>query len=125
MQKDDATWLRIAYVVFGLILAYTASKAMATLGIQTGWSDKFSWFPALEYVVSIVLAVGILVLMARDQGRHTYFLDSIAELRKVTWPSFVDTRRMTIVVCIVVGIFSMILSAFDFIWGKMLGWLLA
>lgn len=125
MQKDDATWLRIAYVVFGLIVGYTASKAMTTVGVQTGWGDKYSWFPAVIYISSILSAVLFVFFLAKDQERHKYFLDSIGELRKVTWPSFIDTRRMTIVVCVVVGIFSMILSAFDFVWAKMLGWLLA
>jgi len=43
----------------------------------------------------------------------------------VTWPSMPDTRRMTLIVCVVVGIFAVILAVFDLVWAKILGLLIA
>ena len=125
MQKDDATWLKIAYVISALIIGYTTMKAMGTLGIQSGWGQRYEWFPMLSMAVSV--AVGVLGVwsLQNNKERHEYFLASIAEIRRVTWPSFMDTRRMTIVVCVVVGIFAAILAVFDFLWAEILKQLLA
>ena len=59
-----------------------------------------------------------------DKDRDDYFLQAIAELRKVTWPSVAETKQKTIVVCVVVGVFAVILAVFDLVWTKALGLLL-
>jgi preprotein translocase subunit SecE len=64
-------------------------------------------------------------LLRRSKERNEYFLDAIGELRKVSWPSSADTKRLTMVVCVVVGIFSVILMVFDIVWAAMLKYLLA
>ena len=126
MQKDDAFWLRAAYIVFGSIMAYTAWKAVTMLGIQTGWLERYDeWFPVAGSIASVGIGALIVWAFARKKDRHEYFKASIGELRKVSWPSFIDTRRMTIVVCVVVGIFACILAVFDFAWSKILRMLLA
>lgn len=126
MNKDDSTLLQISYVVFALLLAFVFWSALQTLGIQTGWADRYDeWYPMFATAISLVGAVASVWGLNRNSDRRDYFLASIAELRKVTWPSYLDTRRMTIVVCIVVGVFSVILALFDFLWSKILGVLLA
>lgn len=122
MKKDDAFYLRLAYVIFAGLLAFTFYKALGTVGIQTGLSEKFDeLFQPASLVLSLLAgALGVLYL-ARDKERHEYYLASVAELRKVTWPGFLDTRRMTIVVCIVVGVFALVLAAFDLLWAELLG----
>jgi len=43
--------------------------------------------------------------------------DIIAELRKVTWPSFQETRYLTIVVAIVAVAMGLFLGAVDLLFG--------
>lgn len=125
MQKDDATWLKIAYAGFALIAGYVAWKAFGTIGLQTGLSQRISAYPAISMAGTILIAVGLTWYLMKDPERHDYFLLSIGELRRVTWPSFIDTRRMTIVVCVVVGIFAVILAVFDYAWAEVLKLLLS
>lgn len=121
MTKDDATWLKMSYIIFALIVGFVVSRAIDTIGVQTGWSDRYSeWFPTFSILASVAIGALSALWLGRDQSRHDYFLASIAELRKVTWPTALDTRRMTIVVCVVVGIFAIILAVFDFVWAKAL-----
>jgi len=125
MTKDDATWLRIAYVVFAGLIAFTLWRAADTIGVQTGWTDRYSEFYApVSSLMAVAFAALITVALGREKERHEYFLAAITELRKVSWPSMPDTRRMTIVVCIVVGVFAVILALFDLLWAKALGLLL-
>ena len=126
MTKDDAWWLRTFYISFGLLLGFAFWKFVHTIGVQTGWLERYeSSFGPAAFAISVVAAVASAWYLASDKNRHEYLLASIGELRKVTWPSMVDTRRMTIIVCIVVGIFAVILAVFDFVWSKALALLLA
>jgi len=125
MSKDDATWLSVAYVVFLLLTAFVAYRALETVGIQTGWIERFEWFNYAATAISVLVGVGITLGLRSSAERNEYFLSSITELRKVTWPSWADTKRMTIVVCVVVGIFAVIVGVFDLIWAKALKLLIA
>ncbi|WP_165772572.1 preprotein translocase subunit SecE [Tepidiforma thermophila] len=53
--------------------------------------------------------------MKRLQPR--FVADIIAELRKVTWPSFQETRYLTIVVAIVAVVMGLFLGAVDLLFG--------
>ncbi len=121
MGKDDATWLNICYVLFALIAAFVGYKAVATIGIQLGWTERYDeWFPLFNNVMGILIgAVSVLWLRASIERRE-YHLSAVGEVRKVTWPSFEDTKKMTLIVAVVVAIFSVILSIFDIIWAKIL-----
>ncbi len=125
MSKDDATWLNVAYVTFLLISAYLAYQAIELVGIQTGWVERFDWFGYAATVAGGAAGIAAAWFLRSDAERHEYFLSAIAELRKVSWPTWPDTKRMTVVVCIVVGIFAVIVGIFDLIWAKALKSLLA
>ncbi len=120
MGKDDATWLNGAYVVFLLLIAYVVFKAVELAGIQTGWGERYEWFGYAAKALALVGGVAATWALRQDAERHEYFLSSIAELRKVTWPNWNDTKRMTVVVCVVVGIFAVIVGVFDLVWAKAL-----
>jgi len=86
MSKDDATWLNVAYVVFLVLAAYVGFKAIETLGLQTGWVERFEWFSIVSTLGGVVIGIIATVIVRTDAERHEYLLSSIAELRKVTWP---------------------------------------
>jgi len=125
MNKDDSYWLKLAYVAFAALTAFTLFKAFGTLGVQTGWADRFDeWYQPVATTASILLGIGAALYLRSKKERDEYFLAAIGELRKVTWPSMPDTRRMTLIVCIVVGVFAIILAVFDFIWARIFGLLI-
>ncbi len=124
MQKDDATWLKLSYVVSALLSSFVMWKFFQTLGIQFNWLDKYSWFQSAAVLVSLLIGSAVVLWLKSDKERDEYFLQAIAELRKVTWPSMAETKQKTIVVCVVVGVFAVILSVFDLVWTKALGLLL-
>jgi preprotein translocase SecE subunit len=121
MGKDDATWLKIFYGFFGLLLAYIAYKAIYTLGVQLNWIDKYDHlFPVANNLAAFILGLLGLFWLQNSPSRREYHEATIGEVRKVTWPSIPDTKKMTVIVVIVVAIFSVILSIFDLLWYKAL-----
>lgn len=121
MTKDDATWLNICYVIFAGIVAYIGFKAIETVGVQAGWIERYdAWYPLVSRVVALVLGAGASFWLWSSKERREYHLAAIGEVRKVNWPSMPDTKRMTIVVVVVVAVFAVILAVFDIAWSKIL-----
>jgi preprotein translocase subunit SecE len=53
-----------------------------------------------------------------------YFREMAAELRKVTWPTRQEARKLTTVVVIVVVITAIALGVVDYIFSRFIGWLI-
>ena len=120
MSKDDGTWLDFCYIVFGLLVAYIGYKAIYTVGIQTGWVERFDWFPTLNNVFGVAVGASVAIWIRMSVEKRTFHLAAVNELRKVKWPTLEDTKKMTMIVAVVVAILSVILSVFDIIWSKAL-----
>src|SRR5690606_21437663 len=89
MGKDDQTWLRIAFVVFFLLMTYIGHSAAKMLGIQMGWFERYdSWYPLAQLAFGLAVGGGLTLYLNSDPERKEYYLASIAELRKVSWPSW-------------------------------------
>jgi len=125
MGKDDLTWLNISYVLFALVAAFVGYKAVGTLGVQLGWTERYdTWFPLFNNIAAIVLGASGTLWLRSSMLRREYHLSAIGEVRKVSWPSLEDTKKMTLIVAVVVAIFSVILSIFDVVWAKILQFVL-
>jgi len=53
-----------------------------------------------------------------------YLQESNAELRKVNWPTRQEARQLTILVLVVVAISSAVLGTLDYVFSKLIGWIL-
>lgn len=53
-----------------------------------------------------------------------YFAETIGELRKVNWPTRREAWYLTIIVLVVVGIMSIILGSFDWVYSELFEWIL-
>jgi preprotein translocase SecE subunit len=126
MQKDDSTWLRTAYALTAVIIAFVFWKAFMFTGLKIGMLEQNeAAFNVGSVLGSIVISGLIVWWIAGNTERHDYLLASIGELRKVHWPSWESTKKLTMIVVIVVAIFSGILTVFDMAWAKVLKLLLA
>lgn len=125
MPKDDATWLNVAYIAFGALSAFFLFKAFELVGLQTGILEAYEWFNPASTVGAIIGGAALAFFIKSSPERHDYYLSSIGELRKVAWPTWPDTKRMTLIVVVVVSIFAVIVSIFDIFWAKALRLLIA
>lgn len=125
MAKDDHFWLMVSYITGALIFSYVYWLAFEAVGIQTDFLELYDWYRGSAIAGSLLLGALTIYFVSRDKDREEYFLNSIGELRKVTWPSLEDTRKMTIIVCVVVAIFAGILFVFDVVWARVLKLIIA
>jgi preprotein translocase SecE subunit len=126
MQKDDATWLRTALSVWACLTAFVFWKLFLFVGLKFGWVERFeAGFQVGSLITSIICGIVVTFMIGQDKERHDYLLASVGELRKVHWPDWENTKKLTIIVCVVVAIMSAILTVFDMAWTKILKLLLA
>lgn len=121
MVKDDGYWVNVAYIAGFLILFYVYYQLLQSVGLTTGWLERYSsWYNIVSTLGGAVLSALSVWAYVKPAARREHHRHVIAELRKVTWPSAANTKKMTWVVVIVVAIFSVILGAFDFVWSWLL-----
>ncbi len=53
-----------------------------------------------------------------------YFRESVAELRKVTWPTREEATRLTIIVLVVLLVTSAIMGLLDFLFTRLIAFIL-
>lgn len=61
----------------------------------------------------------------QQKGLAKWWRETQGELRKVNWPTTKDALQMTRVVLIVMVVMSALFGIFDFLFSRLLGWILA
>jgi len=54
-----------------------------------------------------------------------YFRETLAELKKVTWPMRQEATKLTIIVLIVVGLMSALLGTLDYVFSRVIGFIIS
>ncbi len=125
MEKDDDKVLTFCHLAVAAIIFMITGRALDALGVSTGWSDRYEqWYGTVNTVLSIILAMAVVWYVRSKADWREYHLAAIAELRKVKWPSFDETKKMTRIVVVVVGIFGLVVAAFDYFWAWCLSYVL-
>jgi preprotein translocase subunit SecE len=116
-----ARYVNLPFVAIGLALYIILGELFgAVLGIF-GSSTNFQVLGAnfrLANLVAMVVAIGVAVWLRRNEKVHAYAMEVGSELSKVTWPTWKDTKRATLVVIITTLVISAILGLMDLIWGE-------
>ena len=55
----------------------------------------------------------------------TWWIDTLGELRKVSWPTLPQARRLSIIVLVTMFAMAILLGGLDWIFSKLIGWIVA
>lgn len=66
----------------------------------------------LPTAIAAALTVGLIYYLYRRKDAYSYLSEVVIELKKVTWPSWNETKRSTLIVIV----FTLLLSVF--LWGS-------
>jgi preprotein translocase subunit SecE len=111
----------IGYVVLGIpaglfleqvfLKVFGAFTALQPL--TTSWGDSdWNWCRVLGLGIAAVTCI----LLWKRPKTHDASLEIASELRKVSWPSFAETRAATIAVIVASIISALLLGFFDLFW---------
>lgn len=102
-----------AAAISGLTLHLLIKSFAGAFGIVARLADS----DMVRHGLPVVFGLVLFAMLQFNPRVLTWGEDVVMEIRKVVWPSRKDTTAMTIVVCIMVLISSLIVTSFDFVSG--------
>jgi preprotein translocase subunit SecE len=119
-------FVNIAYVLVGLLVWVISARFL-------GWFFDLVWAnfdrPLIGADFSRTDLMGLVVggaagvALKMNESVNTWALEVANELRKVTWPTWAETKLSTVVVIVTSIVVSAILGLFDAVWGVVTTWL--
>ena len=91
------------------------------IGLSVYGNSYYSLEPLLYRVLGVLVLVSLatLILITTDQGKEALqlILDSRTEIRRVIWPTRIETTQTTLIVIVAITIAGLILWGLDSIFG--------
>ncbi len=115
--EQPKRYVAIFYVLAALALGTFVGKVLELAMGAARWNDPeiiFDW--KVSTVVGFAVAAVVAFLVWRIPKTQQTSLEVALELRRVTWPTWRETRAATIAVVVASLIASVILGIFDFAW---------
>lgn len=113
----------IAYVVLAFTLAMFLTRITSLILGAVRINDT-SFFGIAELsissIVGFVIAATAGILLWTNPRTHGASIDIATELKRVTWPSFAETRVSTVAVIVASVVAALILFVFDFFSSKIM-----
>ena len=112
---EVSRYVNLCYAIGFLLAVVTFNKAVEAV------FEGFERLPdigivgntiTLTNVIAVGLSAALMVYLWKREDYRTYLSEVILELKKVTWPTWDETKRGTLVVIL----FTVVLSAF--LWGS-------
>ena len=115
----ERKYVQLMFLAGGMLLAYI-------LVMTTDWLWGYFAKPPRMTVNGIGIVIGAVAtwLLWRHRQTQQSATETVAELRKVTWPTRKETSQATVVVIVTVIIASIVLQIFDAIWSRVTSYIL-
>ncbi len=117
-----ARYVNLSFVVIGLALYLVLGEVIGALLKIFGSSTNMQILGAnfrLSNLLAMIIAITAAIWLRRNEKVHTYAMEVGSELSKVTWPTWKDTKRATIVVIVTTLVIASILGLLDLAWGAL------
>ncbi len=113
----------VFYVAAAFLIGIFLTKVIGTALNQAGINDPpldlgFIQLGSLSRIIGFAIAIVAAVVVWRMPKTQQVSLDIVLELRRVTWPSWRETRAATIAVIVASFVAAAILGFFDYGWGR-------
>jgi preprotein translocase SecE subunit len=115
-----ARYVNLSFVAIGLILYVVLGELFSALIEIGGSSANFAILGSnfrLGQLLAMAASITVALLLRKNEKVHEYAMEVGQELSKVTWPTYKDTKRATIVVIITTLVIASILGLLDLVWG--------
>jgi preprotein translocase subunit SecE len=117
---DPKRLVAIFFVAAAIAIAVFLEKIIALVFTYARWND-FAVFGedwTLSTVLGFAVAAAAAIVAWRTPKVQIVSLEIAGELKKVTWPTFRETRAATVAVVVATFIAAVILGVFDYVWAK-------
>jgi preprotein translocase SecE subunit len=121
---DNRKLILAFYLISSMVLWLLSRSAIQYFYLTFYQIRRVPGIAVMREALPIVLAVACFLILIRHARVNLVLEEVVSELKKVTWPSRDEVVRSTTVVLVCITFASLVLAAFDLIWGKVIGYLL-
>lgn len=117
-----ARYVNLSFVIIGIVLYIMVGELISGVIGLFGSSSNIQILGAnfrLSHLLAMILAITAAIWLRRSEKVHTYAMEVGSELSKVTWPTWKDTKRATMVVIVTTVVIASILGLLDLAWGAL------
>jgi preprotein translocase subunit SecE len=107
----------IAGVIAGVTLSSLIRGLSGVFGAFARWTDG----DIVRHGVPVIFGLGLFLFFQFHPKIWGWADEVIAEVRKVVWPSGKDTLAMSIAVCVMVLLSTLVITSFDFLSSFVIG----
>jgi preprotein translocase subunit SecE len=117
---DPKRLVAIFFVLAAIAIGVFLEKVLGLVFSYTRWNDPavFGEDWTLSTILGFAVAAVAAIVAWRTPKVQTTSLEIAGELKKVTWPTFRETRAATVAVVVATFIAAVILGVFDYVWAK-------
>lgn len=117
MEKTNSKIITLSFAIGGFLAGLVVSLLMKAFAGAFAFVARANDVDLVRHGLPLVVGFGLFAFCQFNPKAVAWADEVISEVKKVVWPSRKDTTAMTIVVCIMVLISSVIISSFDMISG--------
>lgn len=115
MREENKKIVMVSYICLAAIAAVTTNVIFETFAAAFGFVAVMYAQDIFKHGLPILASVSVLAYLLLSKKMTTISDEVVTETKKVVWPSRKDTSAMTVVVCVMLIISSIILFTMDFL----------
>lgn len=120
-EKSNQNIVNAALVAAGFLAYFVVAMIFESLAGAFGAVARLLSQEAIKHGIPVAAGLITFLSLFLNKKVHTFFDESVMEVRKVVWPSRQDTTAMTIVCCVMVVLAGLGLWVFDSISSQLIG----
>lgn len=119
MDDNNKKIRAVAFILAGALAAIVVDVLFESLAVTFGRVARLRNDDTLRHGIPIAIGLITFLLLQFNARIRVWADECISEVRRVVWPSKQEVTAMTVVVCVMVGLFGLGLGVFDFVSGQL------
>lgn len=124
MENQYQKWVNLSLVAVGILLAFIFHELTMRIVSLYDLETRVKNVDLIVQGISLALGCLTFVILRRHPVANQFTNEVVEELSRVTWPTQKETSSATVVVIIMVLISGVILGALDYLWTRLLQFVL-
>jgi len=124
MENSIQRWVSFSFIACAVLIAFLLDRSFGFVASTWDLETRIRNIELVTRVGSLVVGVAAYMALSRTASIQKYTEEVVTELTKVTWPASRETFASTGVVIVMVVISAVVLGLLDFVWTKLMQWIL-